>query len=126
MEDVQLRQPLCGQFAFLRLTLSFFQDSHAALLDLGRRHLVRTAETLTIGLMNDFAAISLILIPDTVSSAGSWTYSQLLKQADVKLLSNTECSGELSYKERITENMQCAASPDWSTDSCKVSIQSSD
>ncbi|XP_023145342.2 plasminogen activator, urokinase a [Amphiprion ocellaris] len=46
-------------------------------------------------------------------------FSQYLKQADVKLLSNAECSSELQYGNRITENMFCAGSPDSSTDACK-------
>lgn len=35
-------------------------------------------------------------------------------------MSNAECSKEVHYGKRITENMFCAASPDWSTDACKV------
>ncbi|AWP14081.1 putative tissue-type plasminogen activator-like isoform 2 [Scophthalmus maximus] len=46
-------------------------------------------------------------------------YSQKLKQAEVSLLSRTECESELYYGERITKNMFCAGSPDWSTDACK-------
>ncbi|XP_028279233.1 plasminogen activator, urokinase a [Parambassis ranga] len=49
----------------------------------------------------------------------SWRFSQYLKQADVKLLSKTECTSELQYGKRISENMFCAGSPDWSTDACK-------
>ncbi|XP_041866467.1 tissue-type plasminogen activator-like [Melanotaenia boesemani] len=49
----------------------------------------------------------------------SWSYSQLLKQADVTLLSSTECKKGLPYENLITDNMFCAASPDWSTDACK-------
>ncbi|XP_022061017.1 plasminogen activator, urokinase a [Acanthochromis polyacanthus] len=49
----------------------------------------------------------------------SFQFSQYLKQADVKLLSSAECSSELQYRNRITENMFCAGSPDWSTDACK-------
>ncbi|XP_068573806.1 plasminogen activator, urokinase a [Cebidichthys violaceus] len=46
-------------------------------------------------------------------------YSQLLKQAEVKLLSQTDCTSQSDYGDRITENMLCAASPDWSTDACQ-------
>ncbi|XP_029305572.1 plasminogen activator, urokinase a [Cottoperca gobio] len=49
----------------------------------------------------------------------SWHYSQHLKEAEVKLLSQTDCTRKLYYGDRITDNMFCAASPDWSTDACK-------
>uniref|UniRef100_I3JTB5 trypsin n=1 Tax=Oreochromis niloticus TaxID=8128 RepID=I3JTB5_ORENI len=52
-------------------------------------------------------------------SAGSFQFSQYLKQAEVKLMSNADCSKEVHYGTRITDNMFCAASPDWSTDACK-------
>ncbi|XP_030011963.1 tissue-type plasminogen activator-like [Sphaeramia orbicularis] len=48
----------------------------------------------------------------------AWHYSQYLKQAPVNLISQSECKSELYYKDRITENMFCAASPDWTTDAC--------
>ncbi|KAA8583854.1 plasminogen activator, urokinase a isoform X1 [Etheostoma spectabile] len=49
----------------------------------------------------------------------AWHYSQYLKQAEVKLLSKTDCTSESYYGGLITENMFCAGSPDWSTDACK-------
>lgn len=49
----------------------------------------------------------------------SWQFSQYLKQAEVNLLSQTECNSDLQYGNRVTENMFCAASPDWSSDACK-------
>lgn len=49
----------------------------------------------------------------------SWHYSQYLKQAEVNLISNTECSSDLQYGNGITENMFCAGSPDWSIDACE-------
>lgn len=49
----------------------------------------------------------------------SWSYSQLLKQADVTLLSSTECKKGESYEKLVSENMFCAAGRDWSTDACK-------
>ncbi|KAF3708290.1 Urokinase-type plasminogen activator [Channa argus] len=49
----------------------------------------------------------------------SWHYSQYLKQGEVKLLSQTQCNNKLYYEDRISENMICAGSPDWSTDACK-------
>ncbi|XP_068424097.1 urokinase-type plasminogen activator-like [Clinocottus analis] len=49
----------------------------------------------------------------------AWHYSQLLKQAQVKLLPQTQCVSQSYYGDRVTENMFCAGSPDWSTDSCK-------
>ncbi|KAM9365877.1 plasminogen activator, urokinase a [Pholidichthys leucotaenia] len=52
-------------------------------------------------------------------SSGSFRYSQLLKQAEVKLISVSDCTSEIHYGSRITENMICARSPDWSTDACK-------
>ncbi|XP_026209778.1 plasminogen activator, urokinase a [Anabas testudineus] len=50
---------------------------------------------------------------------GAWTYSQLLKQAEVNLLSHTQCKSDLYYGDRITRNMFCAATPDWDADACK-------
>lgn len=70
--------------------------------------------------MTDLWAISLILTSDTVLSAAAWHYSQYLKQAEVKLLSQTDCTSESYYGNLITKNMFCAGSPDWSTDACKV------
>ncbi|XP_032408258.1 tissue-type plasminogen activator [Xiphophorus hellerii] len=49
----------------------------------------------------------------------SLSYSNQLKQANVRLLSSTNCKVEEHYKALLTDNMICAASPDWSTDSCK-------
>ncbi|XP_067466085.1 plasminogen activator, urokinase a isoform X1 [Thunnus thynnus] len=49
---------------------------------------------------------------------GAWHYSQLLKQAEVKLISQSDCKSDLFYGDRITDNMLCAGSPDWSTDAC--------
>ncbi|XP_056292253.1 plasminogen activator, urokinase a [Pseudoliparis swirei] len=49
----------------------------------------------------------------------AWHYSQLLKQAEVKLLPQTECTSQSYYGDLITKNMFCAGSPDWSTDACK-------
>lgn len=64
---------------------------------------------------------SQLFLPDSMLSADSSKYSQLLKQADVSLLSETECKRESTYTDLVTENMICAASPDWSTDACEVS-----
>ncbi|MED6251345.1 hypothetical protein ATANTOWER_028905 [Ataeniobius toweri] len=47
------------------------------------------------------------------------SYSNQLKQANVNLLSSTDCKREESYKSLFSDNMICAASPDWSTDACK-------
>ncbi|PWA25962.1 hypothetical protein CCH79_00001590, partial [Gambusia affinis] len=63
--------------------------------------------------------ISASLTPHAVSSAGSFSFANRLKQANVKLLSSTNCKVEESYKTLLTDNMICAASPDWSIDSCK-------
>ncbi|XP_030603481.1 plasminogen activator, urokinase a [Archocentrus centrarchus] len=51
--------------------------------------------------------------------SSAFQFSQYLKHAEVKLMSNAECNKELYYENRITDNMFCAASPDWSTDACK-------
>ncbi|XP_071336882.1 plasminogen activator, urokinase a [Trachinotus anak] len=50
--------------------------------------------------------------------SGAWHYSQHLKQAEVKLLSQTDCRRPSHYGDLITNNMICAGSPDWSTDAC--------
>ncbi|XP_073338179.1 urokinase-type plasminogen activator-like isoform X2 [Pagrus major] len=49
----------------------------------------------------------------------AWHYSQYLKETQVKLISEADCKRELYYGDKITENMICAGSPDWSTDACK-------
>ncbi|XP_040904994.1 plasminogen activator, urokinase a [Toxotes jaculatrix] len=51
-------------------------------------------------------------------SYGAWRYSQRLKQTQVRLISQAECT-ELYPEHRITENMICAGSPSWSTDACE-------
>lgn len=48
----------------------------------------------------------------------AWRFSQYLKQAEVNLISQGICKSESYYGDRITENMFCAASPDWTTDAC--------
>lgn len=50
---------------------------------------------------------------------GLWYYSRYLREASVKLLSQGLCSSKSYYGDAITENMLCAASPDWSADACK-------
>ncbi|XP_029376217.1 tissue-type plasminogen activator-like [Echeneis naucrates] len=52
-------------------------------------------------------------------SFGAWHFSKYLKQANVKLLSKTDCTKELSYQNLVTENMICAGSPDWTSDACE-------
>lgn len=49
----------------------------------------------------------------------AWYYSQYLKEAEVNLLSQTDCKSKTYYGDQITKNMFCAGSPDWSTDACK-------
>ncbi|XP_062320608.1 tissue-type plasminogen activator-like isoform X1 [Osmerus eperlanus] len=46
-------------------------------------------------------------------------FSPKLKQANVALLSQNLCNSKSYYNKSVTENMFCAASPDWSRDSCK-------
>ncbi|XP_065116717.1 plasminogen activator, urokinase b [Paramisgurnus dabryanus] len=50
---------------------------------------------------------------------GSWHYSQYLKEGKVNVLSHDLCSSKIVYGNMITENMLCAGSKDWSTDSCE-------
>ncbi|XP_038152251.1 plasminogen activator, urokinase a isoform X1 [Cyprinodon tularosa] len=50
---------------------------------------------------------------------GFSSYSNRLKKANVNLLSSTDCKHDESYKALFTDNMICAASPDWSEDACK-------
>ncbi|XP_039994352.1 tissue-type plasminogen activator-like [Xiphias gladius] len=49
----------------------------------------------------------------------AWQYSKYLKGAEVRLVSQTDCKSESYYGDRITKNMICAGSPDWSVDACK-------
>ncbi|XP_011601698.1 plasminogen activator, urokinase a isoform X1 [Takifugu rubripes] len=46
------------------------------------------------------------------------SYSQYLKKTEVKLISHSLCQSPSYYGKRITDNMLCAGSPDWTTDSC--------
>uniref|UniRef100_A0A673FZP6 trypsin n=1 Tax=Sinocyclocheilus rhinocerous TaxID=307959 RepID=A0A673FZP6_9TELE len=50
---------------------------------------------------------------------GLWYYSQYLREAKVNMLSQDLCSSKAYYGNKITDNMLCAASPDWSVDACK-------
>lgn len=49
----------------------------------------------------------------------AWRYSQYLKQGQVKLLPQAECRSKPQYGDLLTDNMFCAASPEWNTDACK-------
>ena len=53
---------------------------------------------------------------------GAWEFSPKLKEANVALLSRDLCNSERYYNKSVTENMFCAAVPDWSRDSCHVSV----
>ncbi|KAG7272562.1 hypothetical protein CRUP_004737 [Coryphaenoides rupestris] len=46
-----------------------------------------------------------------------FTVEQL--EAKVKLLSQTLCRNTSYYEDKVTDNMFCAGSPDWSTDACQ-------
>ncbi|XP_061810003.1 urokinase-type plasminogen activator-like [Nerophis lumbriciformis] len=48
-----------------------------------------------------------------------WQYSQYLKEARVNLLSQSDCKKDPIYDNLITDNMLCAAGPNWSTDACE-------
>nr|XP_055033106.1 plasminogen activator, urokinase b [Misgurnus anguillicaudatus]XP_055033107.1 plasminogen activator, urokinase b [Misgurnus anguillicaudatus] len=50
---------------------------------------------------------------------GSPYNSQYLKEAKVNVLSHDLCSSKIYYGNKITKNMLCAGSEDWSTDSCR-------
>ncbi|XP_041734780.2 urokinase-type plasminogen activator [Coregonus clupeaformis] len=50
---------------------------------------------------------------------GAWQYSQYLREAKVALMSQSVCKREEYYGNLITNNMFCAGSPDWKTDSCQ-------
>lgn len=53
-------------------------------------------------------------------SAGLWYKSQSLREAQVNLLAQDVCGQKDYYGNLITENMFCAARPDWSQDACEV------
>ncbi|KAI3365708.1 hypothetical protein L3Q82_010156, partial [Scortum barcoo] len=50
---------------------------------------------------------------------GLWYRSQLLREAQVNLLTNEVCRQEDYYDNMITDNMFCAGRPDWSQDACE-------
>ncbi|CAL8257223.1 unnamed protein product [Lota lota] len=49
----------------------------------------------------------------------AWHYSQYLREAKVNLLSQSLCRSRSYNDSAVTDNMFCAASPDWSRDSCQ-------
>ncbi|XP_077469750.1 urokinase-type plasminogen activator-like [Stigmatopora argus] len=51
-------------------------------------------------------------------SNGVQQYSQYLKEARVNLLSESHCQKNSEYTNLLTDNMLCAAGPDWSADAC--------
>ncbi|XP_005453748.1 plasminogen activator, urokinase b [Oreochromis niloticus] len=48
-----------------------------------------------------------------------WYRSQYLKEAQVNLLADNVCRQKNYYDNMITDNMFCAARPDWSQDACE-------
>ncbi|KAJ8250766.1 hypothetical protein COCON_G00226880 [Conger conger] len=48
-----------------------------------------------------------------------WYISQYLRQAQVELVAQSVCTDKDYYGGLVTDNMFCAASPDWSKDACK-------
>uniref|UniRef100_A0A3P9JGZ8 trypsin n=1 Tax=Oryzias latipes TaxID=8090 RepID=A0A3P9JGZ8_ORYLA len=48
-----------------------------------------------------------------------WYNSQYLREAQVNILADDVCRREDYYGNMITDNMICAASPNWSQDACK-------
>lgn len=49
--------------------------------------------------------------------------SEYLKKTEVNLISHNLCQSPSYYGKLITDNMLCAGSPDWTTDSCSVSYE---
>ncbi|XP_077438298.1 urokinase-type plasminogen activator-like [Vanacampus margaritifer] len=49
----------------------------------------------------------------------AFQFSQYLKEARVNLLSLSHCKKDSTYANLLTDNMFCAAAPDWSMDACK-------
>lgn len=49
--------------------------------------------------------------------------SQYLKKTEVNLISHDLCRSHSYYGKHITDNMLCAGSPDWTTDSCEVRFE---
>lgn len=121
MEDARWSQRLHGWCVSLHFTLSFLQDFSAALQDSGLRATVRTVESLTYRLITDLSIMSCDAYDWLCVVSAVGRYSQYLKQTEVKVISQTDCKSESYYGDRITKNMFCAGSPDWSTDACKVS-----
>ncbi|XP_054624858.1 plasminogen activator, urokinase b isoform X2 [Dunckerocampus dactyliophorus] len=50
---------------------------------------------------------------------GLWYHSQYLREARVDLLADSVCRQSDYYGNKISENMFCAARPDWSQDACE-------
>ncbi|KPP70640.1 hypothetical protein Z043_110508 [Scleropages formosus] len=46
-------------------------------------------------------------------------FSQFLKETSIQLMSQSICTEKEYYGNMMTENMFCAGSPEWDTDSCK-------
>nr|XP_061794516.1 tissue-type plasminogen activator-like [Nerophis lumbriciformis] len=53
------------------------------------------------------------------NNTGGPLHSQFLKEARVNLLSQTRCKKYSEYAGILTDNMFCAAVPDWSVDACE-------
>ncbi|XP_033835213.1 plasminogen activator, urokinase a [Periophthalmus magnuspinnatus] len=49
----------------------------------------------------------------------AWSFSNILKEGRVNLLSQSECRRKDYYGDRVTSKMFCAAHSNWSVDSCK-------
>ncbi|XP_033841152.2 urokinase-type plasminogen activator-like [Periophthalmus magnuspinnatus] len=50
---------------------------------------------------------------------GLWYRSQVLREAEVQVLSDETCRRDDHYGDMITRNMFCAGRPDWSQDACE-------
>ncbi|XP_048864402.1 urokinase-type plasminogen activator-like [Brienomyrus brachyistius] len=46
-------------------------------------------------------------------------YSQYLKEGTVQLVAQEDCTSNTYYGTKVTDNMFCASSHDWTTDACK-------
>ncbi|XP_078498877.1 urokinase-type plasminogen activator [Lissotriton helveticus] len=52
-------------------------------------------------------------------SSSDYLYSRFLKSVKVQLISQRTCQSERYYGSRITNNMICAADPEWKVDACQ-------
>lgn len=61
-----------------------------------------------------------VVLSNDFFGTGLWYKSQYLREAQVNILADDVCRHEDYYANLITDNMLCAARPDWSQDACQV------